>query len=96
MVCDSSSSTPASPRRLRYRVNDDGSLGPVGDRLFYYRVPWALALVGELSAAAHSSSREDYRKEMFDAMVSGGMRSFLEVRDGPFQPEPFGPRSKRL
>lgn len=55
----------------------------------------ALKLNGELSAAAHSSSREDYRKEMFDAMTSGGMRSFLQVRDGPFQPEPFGPRSKR-
>ncbi len=58
-------------------------------------LPNALKLNGELSAAAHSSSREDYRKEMFDAMTSGGMRSFLEVRDGPFQPEPFGPRSKR-
>jgi enoyl-CoA hydratase len=55
----------------------------------------ALKLNGELSAMAHSSSREDYRKEMFDAMATGGMRSFLEVRDGPFQPEPFGPRSKR-
>ena len=55
----------------------------------------ALRLNGELSALAHASSREDYRKEMFDAMVSGGMRGFLQVRDGPFQPEPFGPRSQR-
>ena len=37
---------------LLTRVNDNGSLGPVPDRLFYYRVPWALALVGELPAAA--------------------------------------------
>jgi enoyl-CoA hydratase/carnithine racemase len=55
----------------------------------------ALKLNGELSAMAHSSSREDYRKEMFDAMASGGMRGFLQVRDGPFQPEPFGPRSRQ-
>jgi enoyl-CoA hydratase/carnithine racemase len=55
----------------------------------------ALKLNGELSALAHSSSRADYRKDMFDAMVSGGMRGFLQERDGPFQPEPFGPRSRR-
>ena len=30
----------------------DGSLGPVAERLCYYRVPWALALVGERVAAA--------------------------------------------
>ena len=54
----------------------------------------ALKLNGQLSAAAHSSSREDYRKAMFDAMATGGMRSFLQERDGPFQPEPFGPRSR--
>ena len=29
----------------------DGSLGPVAERLCYYRVPWALALVGERAAA---------------------------------------------
>jgi len=55
----------------------------------------ALNLNAELSAAAHASSRADYRKDMFDAMLKGGMKAFLEVRDGPFQPEPFGPRSKR-
>ena len=54
----------------------------------------ALKLNGELSALAHSSSREDYRKEMFDGLEQGGLRSFLTTRDGPFQPEPFGPRSK--
>ena len=54
----------------------------------------ALRLNGELSALAHSSSRADYRKEMFDGLEQGGLRSFLTTRDGPFQPEPFGPRSK--
>ena len=48
-----------------------------------------------LSTVAHSSVRPDYRrKEMDDAGKERGMRGFLEVRDGPFQPEPFGPRSK--
>ena len=28
-----------------------------------------------------------------EARESGGMRGFLQQRDGPFQPEPFGPRS---
>ena len=31
--------------------NPDGSVGPVEERIFYYRVPWALALMGEVSAA---------------------------------------------
>ncbi len=49
-----------------------------------------------LSSVAHSSQRPDYnRREMEDAAAEGGMRGFLEVRDGPFRPEPFGPRSER-
>jgi len=49
-----------------------------------------------LSTVAHASQRADYRrKEMLDAAKEEGMRGFLRVRDAPFQPEPFGPRSKR-
>ena len=48
-----------------------------------------------LSAIAHSSQRPDFnRREMLEAAMENGMRGFLGVRDGPFQPEPFGPRSK--
>jgi hypothetical protein len=32
-------------------VNPDGSIGPVQERLFYYRLPWTLALMGETTAA---------------------------------------------
>jgi hypothetical protein len=32
-------------------MNTDGALGPVQDRLFYYRAPWSFALMGERSAA---------------------------------------------
>ena len=49
-----------------------------------------------LSSIAHSSQRPDYnRREMLDAAAERGMRGFLEVRDGPFRPEPFGPRAER-
>lgn len=37
---------------LLARVNPDGSIGPVEDRLFYYRVPWTFVLVGEIVAAS--------------------------------------------
>jgi len=51
-------------------------------------------LNAELSALAHTSQREDFKKHLDDAAKEGGLRSYLQERDGPFQPEPFGPRSK--
>ncbi len=54
----------------------------------------ALVLNDELSAHVQSSQREDFKREMMDAQREGGLRAFLQVRDGPFQPEPFGPRSR--
>ena len=53
----------------------------------------ALVLNDELSAHVQSSQREDFKREMMEAQKEGGLRSFLQVRDTPFQPEPFGPRS---
>jgi hypothetical protein len=35
------------------------------------------------------------RDELFAATQQGGMRAFLDKRDAPFYPEPFGPKSKR-
>jgi enoyl-CoA hydratase len=54
----------------------------------------ALILNGELSALVHSSKREDFNRHLDEARATGGMRAFLQERDGPFQPEPFGPRSR--
>ena len=54
----------------------------------------ALVLNDELSAHAQSSQREEFKRHMTDAQKEGGLRGFLQVRDGPFQPEPFGPRSR--
>jgi hypothetical protein len=54
----------------------------------------ALALNDELSAAAHNSQREDFKRQLEEARKQGGMRAFLQQRDDPFRPEPFGPRSQ--
>ena len=53
----------------------------------------ALLLEGALSALAHSSHNED-RERLFEAQRKDGLKAYLELRDGPFQPEPMGPRSK--
>jgi enoyl-CoA hydratase/carnithine racemase len=45
-----------------------------------------------LSALAHGSFNTQ-RAELMQAM-QGGLKSFLDARDGKFQPEPFGPKSK--
>jgi enoyl-CoA hydratase/carnithine racemase len=54
----------------------------------------ALLLNNELKAMAHLSRSLEFFKPLDEAQRSGGLREFLEKRDGPFQPEPFGPRSK--
>ena len=46
-----------------------------------------------LSVLVHSSHNAD-RDRLFEAMKEDGLRGFLEARDGPFRPEPFGPKSK--
>ncbi|MEC9153887.1 MAG: enoyl-CoA hydratase/isomerase family protein [Pseudomonadota bacterium] len=52
----------------------------------------ALILEGTLGAIAHSSHTE-YREALFEKQRTDGVRSYLQMRDGPFQPEPMGPRS---
>jgi enoyl-CoA hydratase len=46
-----------------------------------------------LSALAHASFNQD-RVDLLDAMQRGGLKAFLDARDGKFRPEPFGPRAK--
>src|ERR1700691_1088868 len=53
----------------------------------------ALLLEGALSALVHSSHNED-RQRLFEAQRAGGLKADLEARDGPFHPEPMGPKSK--
>ncbi len=46
-----------------------------------------------LSAMAHASYNSE-RGDLLEAMRTGGLRAFLDARDGAFLPEPFGPKSK--
>ena len=52
-----------------------------------------MLLNGALSSLAHTSHLP-IRDELFAATQQGGMRAFLEKRDAPFRPEPFGPKAK--
>jgi enoyl-CoA hydratase/carnithine racemase len=47
-----------------------------------------------LSNLAHASWNSQ-RGEQLAAMQGGGLKAFLDKRDGPFSPEPFGPKSKK-
>ena len=48
-----------------------------------------------LSTLVQASDDGPEVEAMQQAQREGGLRRFLEVRDGPFIPEPFGPRSQR-
>jgi len=52
-------------------------------------------LGAEFSAFAHTSQREEYKRHLDQARETGGLRAYIQVRDAPFQPEPFGPRAAR-
>jgi enoyl-CoA hydratase/carnithine racemase len=52
-----------------------------------------MLLNGALSELAHTS-HQPVRDDLFAAMREGGMRAFLDKRDTPFRPEPFGPKSQ--
>ncbi len=53
-----------------------------------------LLLEGALGALAHSSHNEQ-RENLFEAQRKDGLKAYLQMRDGPFQPEPMGPRSAK-
>jgi enoyl-CoA hydratase/carnithine racemase len=53
-----------------------------------------LLVEGGLGALVHSS-HDVYRERLFAIQRSEGMKAYLDARDGPFQPEPMGPRSAR-
>jgi enoyl-CoA hydratase/carnithine racemase len=55
----------------------------------------AWMLNSELAAMARLTKREEFNKRLEEAKKKGGLEGFLRERDAPFQPEPFGPRSKK-
>jgi enoyl-CoA hydratase len=54
----------------------------------------ALLLEGTLGTLAQASHNE-FREKLFDVHRTQGVKAYLEMRDGPFQPEPMGPRSAK-
>ena len=54
-----------------------------------------LLLDRQLASTAHTMLREELRRPLDEARQAGGIKSYLQLRDGPFQPEPFGPRAKK-
>jgi enoyl-CoA hydratase len=55
----------------------------------------ALRMDETLSVPAHMMLREEFRRPLDEARATQGTKAYLELRDGPFQPEPFGPRARR-
>jgi len=64
-----------------------------GMEMMGLRKAWTLN--AELAAMAQLSKREEFNKHLEDAKKKGGVEAFLEARDKPFQPEPFGPKAKK-
>ncbi len=55
----------------------------------------AWTLNAELAAMARLSKREEFNRHLEVTKKKGGVRAFLQERDAPFQPEPFGPRARK-
>jgi enoyl-CoA hydratase len=53
-----------------------------------------LLMSGPLSTIVQASIGGPKWQELHEAQKAGGMRGFLDARDGPFQPEPMGPKSR--
>jgi enoyl-CoA hydratase/carnithine racemase len=54
----------------------------------------ALLVEGTLGTLAHASHNE-YRERLLEVHRTQGVKAYLDMRDGPFQPEPMGPRSAK-
>jgi enoyl-CoA hydratase/carnithine racemase len=68
-------------------------ISTMGLEMMGLRKAWTLN--SELAAMARLTKREEFNKRLEDAKKKGGLAAFLKERDGPFQPEPFGPKAKK-
>jgi enoyl-CoA hydratase/carnithine racemase len=68
-------------------------IATMGMEMMGLRKAWTLN--SELAAMARLTKREEFNKRLEDAKKKGGVKAFLEERDKPFQPEPFGPRARK-
>jgi enoyl-CoA hydratase/carnithine racemase len=55
----------------------------------------ALRMDETLAIPAHLMLNEKFRRPLDEARAKQGTKAYLQLRDGPFQPEPFGPKSKK-
>jgi enoyl-CoA hydratase/carnithine racemase len=53
-----------------------------------------LLVEGALGALVHTS-HDEFREQLFEVQRTQGMKAYLDKRDGPYQPEPMGPRSAK-
>ncbi|MCZ6561423.1 MAG: enoyl-CoA hydratase/isomerase family protein, partial [Deltaproteobacteria bacterium] len=67
-------------------------ISTLGLEMMGLRKAWMMN--AELAAMARLSKREEFNRRLEEAKKRGGLSAFLEARDNPFRPEPFGPRSK--
>jgi enoyl-CoA hydratase/carnithine racemase len=68
-------------------------ISTMGLEMMGLRKAWTLN--SELAAMARLTKREEFNKRLEEAKKQGGLAAFLQERDGPFQPEPFGPKAKK-
>ncbi len=54
----------------------------------------ALNVGSFISPIVHSSTDAEEAEPLWETQRRDGLRAFLQMRDGPYQPEPGGPRSK--
>ena len=68
-------------------------ISTLGMEMMGLRKAWTLN--AELAAMARLTKREEFNQRLEDAKKKGGLAAFLQERDAPFQPEPFGPHAKK-
>ena len=68
-------------------------ISTMGLEMMGLRKAWTMN--SELAAMARMTKREEFNKRLDDAKKKGGLAAFLQERDGPFQPEPFGPKASQ-
>jgi enoyl-CoA hydratase/carnithine racemase len=68
-------------------------IATMGMEMMGLRKAWTLN--SELAAMARLSKREEFNRRLEEAKKKGGLKAFLEARDKPFQPEPFGPKARK-
>jgi enoyl-CoA hydratase/carnithine racemase len=69
------------------------AVATMGMQMMGFKDAWTMD--GQMSAAAHTLLREELRRPLEEKRKNEGTRAYLQMRDEPFQPEPFGPRAKQ-